>query len=440
MTEVDNSYRNILEQRTEEYYQDYQRLYEVLEDSYAYYEGAVIPFLYHPIFFSKDEISDFKKLVDKLNEILNKVVDRYITDKEFRSYFNFSKELEELILVDPGYSCNLPMERCDIFYYGKDNFKFCELNADGSSGMVKTNTLEDYFLESNAIQELKQDYEVSYCELLDSWIDNLLANYQEFSNGAKEPNVAIMDFNNYGMTSEFKFFKEQLEKRGLEAKIVDPRELEYEPGSLSANDFHIDLIYRRAVTTDLIDHYEDIEDLITAYEEQNVCVVGPIRSQIIHNKIIFCILHNKEKVSFLTEEDKKFIEEYIPYTAVVDPTDQEQLEYIKQNQEQLVLKPEDNYGSKGVTIGQDVSKNKWLEEISQIQPESYLVQEFCIVPEIELATFIDGKLEFKPYKYTLGLFAYNQEFQGIYTRAGENNIIASATGCVTQPNFIVQEK
>ncbi|AGB41336.1 hypothetical protein Halha_1391 [Halobacteroides halobius DSM 5150] len=439
MQEATIKYQEILK-KGDDYYQDYQRLYKQLEDSYAYYNGRVIPFLYNPLFFNSTELDNFSHLVDKLNNILNKVVDEYLTSEEFRSYFDFSKKLEELILVDPGYECNLPMERCDIFYYGKDKIKFCELNADGSSGMVKTNTLEQYFLESKAVNDLKEDYDLMYCDLLDSWIDTLLGNYNQFSVTKKDPNVAIMDFNSYGMESEFKFFKEKLEEEGLEAKIVDPRDLTYDKGDLYIDDFKIDLIYRRAVTTDLMDHYEEIGDFIAAYKNQDVCVVGPIRSQVIHNKIIFAILHDQDKVSFLTKEEQEFIEKYIPYTVVVDPADEEQIEYIKQTKDQLVLKPKDSYGSEGVTIGQDVAPKEWQNKLSNLEAEKYLAQEFCLVPEIKLATFTNQELNFESYKHTLGLFCYNQDLQGIYTRAGKENVIASATGCVTQPNFIVSRK
>ncbi|GAB6138417.1 circularly permuted type 2 ATP-grasp protein [Halanaerobaculum tunisiense] len=440
MVQVSSKYHSILQQAEKKYYQDYQKLHTKLEDSYAYYQGQVIPFLYQPLFFSQQEINEFQNLVATFNGILDKVVTQYLTDQEFRAAFGFSRQLEELILVDPGYSCNLPMERLDIFYYGSEDFKFCELNADGSSGMVKTNTLEEYFLtQSQVVTELQADYDFTYCELLDSWVDTLLENYQEFSDGAINPQVAILDFAGCGMRSEFNFFKEELATRGLEARIVDPREVEYKNGNLYAEDFRIDLIYRRAVTTDLMDYYEQISDFLAAYKNHDVCVVGPFRSQIIHNKVLFSILHDQEQVSFLSAREQQFVKQYIPYTATVDPSDQEQLEYIVNNQKELVLKPHDSYGSQGVVIGADVSQSTWEDKVFAIEQEDYLIQEFCPLPEIDLATFKEGQVEIKPYKYTLGLFAYNQSFQGIYTRAGQENVIASATGCVTLPNLVVDD-
>ncbi|PRX27969.1 ATP-grasp domain-containing protein [Orenia metallireducens] len=437
MEAIYKRYQEILSANPNKYYEDYQQLYKKMEDSPAYYHGQVIPFLYQPLFFSDEELKIFKELTSQLTDILNKVIAKYLSDGQFRSYFSFSKELEELILADPGYSCPFPMTRFDIFYYGGRNFKFCELNTDGSSGAVKTNTLEKFFLSTKAIDKLKRDYQIAYAELIESWIDNLLENYRQFNPNHDKPNIAIMDFEGYGMVKEFECFRDAIKERGYQVEIIDPRELDYRDNKLYSGDFRVDLIYRRAVTLDLIGHYDEIEDFVAAYLDGNICVVGGLRSQIIHNKIIFALLQDSDKVDFLSKEEQEFIKQHIPYTRIFNPTDDQLFNYVKENRESLVLKPMDLYGADGVAIGRDLSQAEWEARLDKIEGKSYLVQEFCLVPEKELAVFGQGKLSFEPFKYTLGLFLYNQDFKGIYTRAGKDNVIASATGCVTLPNLII---
>ncbi|OCL26687.1 hypothetical protein U472_11980 [Orenia metallireducens] len=437
MEAVYKRYQEILSADPNKYCEDYQKLYKKMKDSPAYYHGQVIPFLYQPLFFSKKELQIFKELTSQLTDILNKVIARYLSDSKFRSYFGFSKELEKLILADPGYECSFPMARFDIFYYGDKNFKFCELNTDGSSGSVKTNVLEEFFLSTQVIDQLKEEYQIAYSELIESWIDTLLENYRKFNPNHNKPNIAIMDFEGYGMVKEFECFRDAIKERGYQVKIIEPRELEYRDDKLYSSDFRVDLIYRRAVTLDLIDHYDEIEDFIAAYLDGNVCVVGGIRSQVIHNKIIFAILQDFDKVDFLSEDEQDFIKNHIPYTRIFNPADDELFNYVKDNKDSLVLKPMDLYGADGVAIGRDLSQSEWEDRLGKIEGETYLVQEFCLVPEREMAVFDEGKLSFEPFKYTLGLFLYNQNFKGIYTRAGKDNVIASATGCVTLPNLII---
>ena len=441
MKKAFSDYKKIITTAPQEYQQDFRNIYQQLENSHAYYQGQVIPFLYHPFFFSSKEEEFFSQITRQLSSILEKVIDKYINDAEFRSHFNFSSELEELILCDPGYQNNFPMARFDIFYYGLGSLKFCELNADGSSGMVKSNILEEHFKDAAAVEELEEEYEVENWELVDSWLETMFNAYYEFASTSEKPNIAIMDFNNYGMVGEFKYFKELLQERGYNVKIVDPRDLEYKGNNLYSSDFRIDLIYRRAVTTDLMDHYQELEDFWQAYKEQDVCLVGPLRSQIIHNKIIFAILHDQEKVSFLSEEEQDFIAEYIPYTELIDTQNEKQLNKVLAEQEQLVLKPLDDYGANGVIVGADVSPEKWQKEVTRIWEEgqNYLVQEFCSLPEKELLEFDNSDINYNSYKYILGLFTYSQTFKGVYTRVDQQNVIASSTGCSTLPNFKVKK-
>jgi glutathionylspermidine synthase len=439
MEEVFREYSKVLTSNPDIYYDDYNLLYNKLEDSHAYYQGEVIPFLYQPFFFSEEEANLFTDVVTTLNQILIKVINKYLEEEDFRQYFDFSSRLEELILVEPGYQSNLPLGRFDVFYYGGSKIKFCELNADGSSGMVKTNILEKNFKESRAVEELQKKYELDYLEAVDSWVDTLLVNYEEFPGAVEKPNIAIMDFKGYGMRGEFKQFKEVIERRGLEVKIVDPREVKYDGDYLYKDDFRIDLVYRRAVTTDLMDYYNELDDLLEAYREQAVCIVGSFRSQVIHNKVIFSILHDEEKVSFLTAEELDFVKETIPYTINFTDIEENQLAEVINNKDDWVLKPRDDYGAHGVVIGCDVSQNEWETRVEKLDPANYLLQEFLPLPEKELATFNQaGEVDFESYKYSLGLFSYNGELHGIYTRADQKNVIASAAGCVTLPNFVVK--
>ena len=442
MENLFSEYRSILKENPDKYGRDFEKIYCQLEDSHAHYQGEVIPFLYQPFFFNSSEEEFFITIIKQLSSILNKVIKQYLADPQFRSYFNFSQQLEELILTDQGYANDFPMARFDIFYYGAGQIKFCELNADGSSGMVKSNILEEHFLGAKAVEELAESYQFKYYDLVNTWVDTMLDCYYQFADTKSQPNIAIMDFDNYGMVGEFKYFRELLSKQGYNVKIVDPREVEYYNNNLYSADFRIDLIYRRAVTTDLMDHYPELEDLWAAYQNQDVCLVGPIKSQIIHNKIIFAILHDQDKVSFLTEEERDFIDRYIPKTELIDYKDDQYLQSIIDRQAELVLKPLDDYGSNGVMVGSDVYSERWQSEIKRIAKEGtdYLVQEFCPLPEKELVELEDNKLNFKSYKYILGLFAYKQQFSGIYTRAGQQNVIASSTGCVTLPNFIFSNK
>ncbi|SDK84778.1 glutathionylspermidine synthase family protein [Natronincola ferrireducens] len=433
-------YRGNVLKNKEAYLEEYKRVLKTVEKSPAQYKGKPIEFLYHPMFLSVDDFKKFEHLTEQLMGILRKVIDRYLQDEEFRKHFGFSQLLEELIVKDPGYSIPAPMGRFDIFYHDDGDFQFCELNADGSSGMVEARELQNIFQHSLAIKELEKDYRFTIFEVFYTWVDALLKNYQEFSGSQEKPKVAIVDWFSSEVPSEFIEFQKVFEERGCPTVVADIRDLTYRKGKLYYEEFQIDCIYRRAVTWEIIDNNKEVKDFIDAYMEGAVCVVGPIRSQIIHNKNIFSILHDSMKTPFLTEEERRFVEKHIPYTTIFDTNNEELVDFTIKNKDQLVLKPMDKYASYGVYIGRDFTAKEWKNIIDSQAQKNYLLQQFCRVPKLPMAMFAENDVDFVENNYIIGLFMYNQKLQGIYTRTGRCNIIGSVVECFTVPNFIVEEK
>jgi glutathionylspermidine synthase len=417
----------------EDYYEDYLVTIEAVNNSSAKFNQQAVPFLYNPLFFSTADIESFKELTNTLMSIINKVIKKFLASSEFRSKFGFRDQLEELILVDPGYSINVPMARFDIFYHHPGNFKFCELNADGSSGMNKTNVLERIFLNTTAVKELKSRYQISCFELIDTWVTESLKNYRQFNAQTDKPNVVIMDWQDAGNIEEFEAFKNAYENRGCRAVIADPRQLRYDGKKLYHQEMPVDLIYRRLVTSELMDRYDQLTDLIQAYRAGAVCIVGSLRSEIIHNKIIFKILH-QDTADFLTTAECEFIAKHVPYTVEFSENRNIYLE-TKQNKDMYVLKPTDQYAAAGVYLGKDFSTREWQQLLEQCWDNNYLVQEYCQPFVGPLIEFNHKTAVANNFNQMLGLFVYNEKFAGLYTRVGKNNVISQQHGYYLLPNY-----
>lgn len=122
--DINREYIELVKENEEAYFEDYKETVEKVKNSKAQYKGEPIPFLYHPMFFTEEDVENFKKIGKMIISIANKVTNRYVEDADFRKKFNFPRLMEELILVDNGYDINVPIGRFDIFYGGNDNFKF----------------------------------------------------------------------------------------------------------------------------------------------------------------------------------------------------------------------------------------------------------------------------------------------------------------------------
>jgi len=429
--------KEILE-NPEKYFEDYQLVKEAVAGSTALYKGKPIDFHYQPMFFYTIDIQRFEHLVSIFSSILKKVIREYCENHEFRSFFGFSSLMEELTLIDPGYAMPFPMARFDIFYSYDDDFAFCELNTDGTSGMNESNPIEKAVLSSQILKVLQKKYRISYFELFLPWIEELLACYTEYSHSSNsKPNIAIMDWEGVATIEEFKVFQDILMQRGFKTVICDPRDLKYKKNKLYFLDTPIDLIYRRSLTFEMFERENEVQDVLKAYADGNVCIVGPFRSHVIHNKKIFSILRDESKTGFLNDVERSFIKKRVPFTKELSEPAAEEL--ARTSKDEYILKPMDRYAAKGVFIGADHTADEWNRILDSIQDkESYLVQKFIEPPVLECVEFENDKPILKFYKYITGLFVYNGRFSGVYTRAGTSNVIASVTGCKIMPNLYVR--
>ncbi|NLY85314.1 MAG: glutathionylspermidine synthase family protein [Tissierellia bacterium] len=434
---INQEYIDLVKSNPEKYLEDYKITLDKVANSTAIYKGKPVPFLYHPMFFTEEDVRKFKEMVDTLMSITNKVTERYLSSKEFRKKFEYSPLLEDLILIDNGYDINVPIARYDLFYGGDDNFKFCEFNTDGSSAMNEDNTIGRILLETQALKEFAKRYHLSIFELIDSWVEDIISIYNKWSNKGDKPNIAIVDFTESGTTSEFEVFKNAFIKKGYNAIIADPRDLKYRDGKLYFEDYRIDLVYRRIVTFELIEKADEIPDFIEAYRDKAFCCVGSLRSQIMHNKIIFKILHDEDTLEILSEKEREFVKKHIPVTGLFKG-DREVFEKVLNNKDKYIMKPYDLNASRGVYAGKDLSFEEWKERLEKSWNKDYLYQEYFEPFTRDHIVFEDNELKVETLKSIIGLFIYKEKFAGIYTRVGRLSIISGITNYYTLPNLLVK--
>lgn len=434
---LDKEYIEIIKEQESVCYKDYLNSIEEVENSTAMYKGKPVPFLYMPKFYTQEDLNRFRNLTDTLMTILRKVIDRYIEEPIFRQKFGFSELLEKLILTEHGYNAKVPMARIDIFYKEDGSFKFCELNADGASAMNEDRELSRILSKSVPFQLFEKKYDIKPFELFDTWVKECISIFREFDSSIENPNVAIVDFNDKGSPNEFEVFKETFIRNGYNTEIVDARDLKYIDGKLYFNDMKIDIVYRRLVTRDLLERASEIPDFIEAAKEGNVCIIGPIKSQIIHNKIIFKILHDVDTLEGLTGEEQAFIKNHIPFTAKFEG-DGFDFEELVKDKDKYILKPSDLYASKGVYAGCDFNKEQWKEKLEECHGKDYLIQEYYTPTKSNLVEFDQGKLKISEFNNITGIYMYNEKLYGLYSRIGKNPIISGLHDCFTLANFIVK--
>ncbi len=436
---VVDDYIDIIKSNPKEYYEDFMEMQEKVNNSSAIYKNKPIPVTYQGMFIEEDDLNEFKKISKILMDITRKVTDEYLTNPQYRALFKFPEDWEKLILHSPGYEMPVPICRYDVFYNGIDDYKFCEFNTDGSSAMNEDWVLGGIMLESKGFKKYAEKYELQQFELFDSWVDKSIKIFHLARPDIEKPNVAIVDFIDKGTTNEFIKFKECYENAGYNCEIVDPRDIEYRDGGIYKDDYKIDLVYRRAVTMDIMEKADEVKPFLDAYLLNAFVMIGSFRSQIMHSKLIFKILRLKETRAFLTDEENEFLRDHIPYTEEFITEDD--FERVRTNKDNYILKPYDGYASFSVYAGREHSREEWEDILRSLLGKNYIYQEYFEMNKVDFVEFEeDGNLIITPFAFVLGMFIYGEEFQGLYTRIGNEALISGARRYYTTPNFLVKEK
>lgn len=418
-------YLSVIESDMKKSTEDALRQQEYILNSTARYHGNYVRTCYMPKLFSEDEYNRFSEIIDTLYGIFDKIILRYFEDEDYRKKFGFDERLERLILRCDRRYLTIPVARIDIFYNEETgDFKFCEFNTDGSSAMNEDRELNNSIKDTGAFKEYIKRNEVRTCELFYSWISEMELMYKEKSGGTELKNVAIADFTSNASMEEFEVFEQCFKKRGFNAEICEIRDMVYDNGVLKTKSgMEVQAVYRRAVTSDILKHYDEVSDFINAVSDNNVLLFGDFFTQIVHNKILYKIIWEEDTMNMLSELQKEFIIKHVPKTFRPGNIP---MERIIGEKDKWILKPEDSYGSKGIYPGISFSDEEWKDIVeNKVDFDSYILQEFY-TPYADYNYILENGSLYKRKFYNLtGMYVYNGKFTGIYSRISKEPIIST---------------
>lgn len=408
--------------------------------------GEPLNFSYFPYLVNEDLNNYFEEIVSTTHSILTKIIRHYLEDANYRELFGYSKQLEDLIMLPCQYSELLPMARFDIFMDEETlDFKFCEFNTDGTSCMSRDLVLGEAVAKGEAFKKFSNSHKlVENYELFDSWANQCLKNYRECSFYRENPLVVIADFmDEHATFSDFNRFADAFKRCDARARVVDIRNLEFDGEHLKdKNDGEVvDCVYRRAVTCDIQNNIDSCRDLIDAVAAEKVCLVGHFRTTVVHTKTVNIALFLPETRRFLTDSECDFIDSHCPRTYRLDSGGIVDVNEIQSNPNGWILKPEDDYGAKGVFAGPDFEDTqKWAEVVKSHVDMGYVAQEYAKQHKTDVlftGEKLDNTTPVQKFNAMPGLYSYNGKFAGIYLRCGNEGVIAVDHNGLVKPAFKV---
>ena len=247
--------------------------------------------------------------------------------------------------------------------------------------------------------------------------------------------IVIVDWADVSTYSEFELHEKHFRANGYETLICSPQEFSIKNGKAYAMDQEVHLVYKRVITRELLEKWEDVGDFIDCIKEGLVCCCNSFRSYIVGNKKVLSLITDPRFQSIYTRQELDMIRKTIPWTRILadaEATYQKnkvQLrEFTRTNRDMLVLKPANQYGGKDVYIGHETDQSTWEGIIErQIGDESWVVQQFIDIPTDQYPEV--GKEVVIKHKYVnINPFALLGKYSGTITRVSESSVINVSAG------------
>ncbi len=360
---------------------------------------------------------------------------------------------QRLIEYDPGYNELSMSSRLDSFLTtDSSSFQFVEYNAESPAAIAYEDVLSEVFLELPVMQEYSRTYDVAPLPARDRLLQSILDTYREWG-GTDEPRIAIVDWKGLPTHSEFEMFQQYFTKHGLTAVICTPEDLRYTGEVLYADGQPVDFVYKRLLTTEFLERLgnEAFEHPLTqAYRDRRVCVANNFRAKLLHKKMIFGLLSDPDVTSAagIPANDVARLAQHIPWTRRVQATrtdyagtEVDLLPFILENRDRLLLKPNDDYGGAGITIGWESSHADWAAAVKVASAQPFIVQERVVIAYEDYPTFSAGKLDISQRLVDTDPFLFGTEVQGCLTRLSTVTLLnVTAGGGSTAPTFVITPK
>ena len=407
-------------------------------------EGHILPVTLAPMFLKQESLQWVADTAVALDKILDKAIHLYFKDPYVRSYFPYPDLPLEWIQWDPGYNKPTRLSRHDALFDGK-TLKFIEFNTDNPGGRGWVDTYEALARESPIYKSLIKKHCVPHKQsMLHGLKDTLLSAHQEWSGKKKKPRVALVSFKEMVPGSDNEIVRDFLIEQGIEANLVDPRDLEYRKGKLYSGNVAFDVVNLSLRFTFFKRFPREMQDFLKAIEEGAVCAVNHFRATLGSQKEMLSFLSNTENHHYFSEAEAETLNTYLPWTRKMDETitlspEGETValqEYVKKHREKLVLKPSWAAGGYEVYVGQFTEAAKWQAAVESAEGcPWWIVQEAVEIPEYDFPVIHESHVKLMPKNLNLNPYVFNGEYAGCLGRVSDSKVINMHAGGGLIPVF-----
>lgn len=424
-------------------------LNQFMKERHLYFGTRPICTVLRPCFYEPDDWTYLARETEQLLGAFARAHRACMENPALRAQLDLEPYEEELFNLNIGSVVPWSTSRLDSFFDpATRRLRFVEYNGETPAGMGYADRLSEAFLDLDVMRRFGERYVVRSFTTMRSLLATLLDIFKQWG-GRGSPQIGIIDWSDVPTLNEHEMIREYLAERHVRAVLADPRTLEYRDGRLWAGDFRIDLIYKRVLCSELIQRMGMENPIVYALRDRTVCMTNAFSAKLMAKKASFALLSDERNAWLFTEAERAAIEAHIPWTRRVEARKTtfhgeviDLIPFIAENRHRLVLKPNDEYGGKGVTIGWETTDEDWDATLRSALANPFVVQERVDAHYEPFPTVVDGRLTFGERLVDVDPYIYHgRTVGGCLTRLSSMTLLnVTAGGGSLAPTFVVMKK
>ena len=318
----------------------------------------------------------------------------------------------------------------------KDSLRFVEPNLSGIGGLHMLPTCErivaDVVLPALQERDGRLQLQVG-TDIRQLLMQEVLDHLEAVGRPARNVCFVEPKYSGSGPDEQVALAQYFHERFGTKVMHADPSELTLSGDEVLYNGDPVDLAYRDYAVADLIELEHDGVDVdpMRALFRQNR-IISSIAAEL-DQKSCWEVLTDPQFARFFSSDERQVFRRHILWTRLVSdrstllPTGATGplLDYIREEQESLVLKPNRDYGGHGVQIGHTLSSVDWDAAVKRALADSerWVVQQLASIPVSEFPVIdAEGRVHMEPFYVVMG-FAPSKYGMSILARASQKQVV-----------------
>jgi uncharacterized circularly permuted ATP-grasp superfamily protein len=178
-------------------------------------------------------------------------------------------------------------------------------------------------------------------------------------------------------------------------------------------------------------------------------MVNPAACKVLHKKASLAVLSDERNQHLFDAESRRAIAASIPWTRVIEERktmyegrEIDLVPWAAEHRNDLVLKPNDDYGGKGVVLGWEVDDATWSAALRSALEAPYIVQQRIALEREAYPSLVEGHVVIAERMVdTAPYVAHGRFVNGCLTRLSTASLLNVTAGGGSQvPTFVISPR